>query len=391
MSFAKTQALTPGEQPRPFDAEADGIMLGEGVGTLVLKRLSDAERDGDRIHAVIRGIGCSSDGRNKSLTAPFAEAQVLALRRAYEDADVDPATVTLIEAHATGTAVGDRNEIEGLRAVFGGRGTDRRPCAIGSVKSMIGHTKTAAGVAGLIKAVLALEHGVLPPTIHVETPNPALDEDASLYLNTETRPWLGTPDAHPRRAGVSAFGFGGTNFHVVLEEYTGASASSAPRALAARPGEVFAWRRATRDELATELRELRTGLESAPTVRLDRLAQAVHTEESARAAAQAPVRVAVVATSTTELATKIGRAIEALEGEGATLDRLGVYVSDAPSVDVRDRHPDRHAVEFALHLRQHLPHGPRGPRRGRDHIHRRRSAAARVLVRHVGQTAGRWW
>ena len=169
--FARTHALTPSERGRPFDRAADGIVLGEGVGAVVLKRLADAERDGDRIYAVIRGVGFSSDGSNRSLTAPFPEAQVSALERAYEDADVDPSTVQLVEAHATGTAVGDAAELDALRRVFGGA-SESASCAVGSVKSMIGHAKAAAGIAGLIKAALAVQQGVLPPTLHVTDPNP---------------------------------------------------------------------------------------------------------------------------------------------------------------------------------------------------------------------------
>lgn len=222
MSFSKTPAFSKGENVRTFDAESNGMMAGEGVGMVVLKRLSDAQRDGDRIYAVIRGIGSSSDGRFKSIYAPRPEGQTLALQRAYAEAGYDPLTSGLIEAHGTGTPAGDPAEFRGLKAAFGLDGDRRNHIALGSVKSQIAHTKGAAGVAGLIKIALALHHKVLPPTINVKTPNPKLDlQDSPFYINTEARPWFRTRPDLPRRAGVSAFGFGGTNFHFALEEFQG--------------------------------------------------------------------------------------------------------------------------------------------------------------------------
>jgi len=334
MGFAQTQALTPGDRPRPFDAAADGIVLGEGVATLVLKRLADAERDGDSIYAVIRGVGCSSDGRSTSLTAPFPKAQSLALQRAYEDAGVDPATVGLVEAHATGTARGDRSEIESLVDVLGGRDDLAPACAIGSVKSMIGHTKTTAGMAGMVKAALALKHRVLPPTINIETPNPALAADDAFYLNTETRPWIGASGDHPRRAGVSAFGFGGTNFHVVLEEYTGGYREAVTARAAPRPAELFAWSRKSRPELAAELNALRTAIAKVDTMPLDRLARAVHEEENHRPDdAPRRVRCAVVADSVPDLEAKLGLLIDALSEPGGLEERAGLYLSDGVAAE----------------------------------------------------------
>ncbi|MBE9231234.1 SDR family NAD(P)-dependent oxidoreductase [Cuspidothrix issatschenkoi LEGE 03284] len=219
MCFSKTPAVSPGDKVRPFDADADGMMLGEGVGMLVLKRLEDAERDGDRIYAVIKGVGSSSDGKYKSIYAPRPEGQINALHRAYSDAGISPASVGLIEAHGTGTMVGDPTEFSSITSVFGENNPKKQHIALGTVKSQIGHTKAAAGAASLIKATLALHHKVLPPTINVSKPHPKLNiENSPFYLNTETRPWVSHP-TQPRRAGVSAFGFGGTNYHVVLEEY----------------------------------------------------------------------------------------------------------------------------------------------------------------------------
>jgi len=220
MCFSKTPALSPTGDARPFDASGDGTILGEGLGLVVLKRLADAERDGDRVYAVIKGIGTSSDGKGDAVYAPSAEGQMRCLRDAYQQAGVTPDTVELIEAHGTGTRVGDSTEARALARVFRDASEKRSSwCALGSVKSQLGHTKAAAGAAGLIKAVLALHHKVLPPTIKVTQPLEALAPGATpFYVNTECRPWL-PRDAHPRRAGVSAFGFGGSNFHVVLEEH----------------------------------------------------------------------------------------------------------------------------------------------------------------------------
>ncbi|MFN2308574.1 MAG: beta-ketoacyl synthase N-terminal-like domain-containing protein, partial [Gammaproteobacteria bacterium] len=220
MSFSKTPAFTTNETIRPFDHKSNGMMVGEGIGMIALKRLADAERDGDRIYCVLRGIGTSSDGRYKSIYAPSPSGQAKALRRAYRDAGFAPRTLGLLEAHGTGTLAGDAAEFAALKTVFGEDNTERNAIALGSVKSQIGHTKSAAGAAGIIKTALALHHKVLPATINVEKPSPSLGiEDSPFYLNTETRPWLPRPDGAPRRAGVSSFGFGGTNFHFVLEEY----------------------------------------------------------------------------------------------------------------------------------------------------------------------------
>ncbi|MCB9291348.1 MAG: acyltransferase domain-containing protein [Lewinellaceae bacterium] len=220
MSFSKTPAFSKSGNISPFSDKADGMLIGEGLGMLVLKRLEDAERDGDRIYAVVKGVGTSSDGRFKSVYAPRPSGQALAMNRAYEDAGYAPSTVGLIEAHGTGTGAGDPTEFSSMQMVFGKEKNEKKHIALGSVKSQIGHTKAAAGAAGMIKAVLALHHKVLPPTINVERPNSKFDMDKSpVYINTETRPWL--RNGHPRRASVSAFGFGGINVHITMEEYEG--------------------------------------------------------------------------------------------------------------------------------------------------------------------------
>ncbi|MEJ8634735.1 SDR family NAD(P)-dependent oxidoreductase [Streptomyces sp. MS2.AVA.5] len=220
LCFSKTPALSKSGRIRPFDKDADGTLIGEGIGMLALRRLADAERDGNQIYAVLRGMGTSSDGRFKSIYAPRKEGQMVALRRAYEDADCTPSSIELFEAHGTGTAVGDATELSALSAVVSDGNDSRQYAAVGSVKSQIGHTKAAAGAAGLIKLALSLHHKVLPPTINVDEPNPAIDfASGPFYVNTEARPWIRDPERPKRRAAISSFGFGGTNFHMVLEEH----------------------------------------------------------------------------------------------------------------------------------------------------------------------------
>ncbi|MCB1016365.1 MAG: acyltransferase domain-containing protein, partial [Acidimicrobiales bacterium] len=217
---------------RPFDRSADGLLIGEGTGMVVLKRLADAERDGDRVYAVVRGTGVASDGRASSVMKPRVDGQLLALERAWRDAGVDPATVGLVEAHGTATPVGDEAELTTLGRFFGpadGRGPAGGRAVVGSVKSMIGHTMPAAGAAALIKAALAVHHGVLPPTLHVDEPHEALAATRFATLGA-AEPW-GEGDG-PRRAGVNAFGFGGINAHVVLERVVLLAGASADDLLA---------------------------------------------------------------------------------------------------------------------------------------------------------------
>ncbi len=216
IKFCKIGALSA-TGTRPFGDGADGFVMGEGAGAFLLKRLADAERDGDKIYAVIRGVGASSDGKGKGITAPNPQGQVLAIRRAWEDAGLDPATATLIEAHGTSTKVGDVVEIESLTSVFGAAAAGS--IALGSAKSNIGHLKAGAGAAGLLKTAWAIHDKLLPPTLNAERPNPNIDFGRTpFHLNLDLQEWR-APAGHPRRAGVSAYGFGGTNFHVVVEEH----------------------------------------------------------------------------------------------------------------------------------------------------------------------------
>jgi acyl transferase domain-containing protein/NAD(P)H-dependent flavin oxidoreductase YrpB (nitropropane dioxygenase family) len=261
LSFSKTYALSPTGKCKTFDAKADGIAISEGIAMLVLKRLSDAERDGDRIYAVIRGIGGSSDGRDLSLTAPRPAGQMLALERAYADASCSPASVQIVEAHGTGTIAGDKAEVEALTRVFQAQGAALESCAIGSVKTNIGHTKAAAGLAAIVKIAKALHHKVLPPTINVSEPNPACNfSEGPFYINSHSRPWLKPQDGAPRRGGVSAFGFGGTNFHTVLEEYVPPCPEPEPPTLEAWPAELFVWKAASAEDLIKALAQMEASI-----------------------------------------------------------------------------------------------------------------------------------
>ena len=263
LCFSKTQALSPNGRCRSFDADGDGIAISEGFAAVILKRLDDAERDGDRVYAVIRGAGGSSDGRDRGMTAPRPEGQVRALRRAYAQAGYSPATVELIEAHGTGTVAGDQAEIKALTTFFREVGAARQGCAIGSIKSMIGHTKATAGVAGLIKTALALSHRVLPPTLGVDRPNPKANfPESPFHVNTEPRPWIHAEPTEPRRAGVSAFGFGGSNFHITLEEYTAGFLADRVATRAFWPAELFVWRSGSRATLIETISQLAGFLKS---------------------------------------------------------------------------------------------------------------------------------
>jgi acyl transferase domain-containing protein/NAD(P)-dependent dehydrogenase (short-subunit alcohol dehydrogenase family) len=335
LCFSKTYALSSSGQCRTFDEKADGIAISEGIGILILKRLADAERDGDRVYAVIKGVGGASDGRDKGLTAPRPEGQVSALRRAYAKAGVSPSTVGLIEAHGTGTVAGDRAELQSLSQVFEEANAAPESCAVGSVKSMIGHTKNTAGVAGVIKTALALHHKILPPTLGVERPTPQVNlSDGPLYVNTEPRPWM-RRDGVPRRAGASAFGFGGTNFHAVLEEYTGdylRDSSEAP--LQQRPAELLIWKADTRQGLIEAIDSLQRALAKGARPSLPDLAFTLAGTDGATAAAggQPMLTLALVAASLEDLATKLALARESMMSSAGVrvTDPRGIYFSERP-------------------------------------------------------------
>ena len=335
MCFSKTQALSPRGQCQALDANADGIVVGEGLVVFILKRLADAEQDGDRIYAVIKGVGASSDGRDKSLTAPRREGQITAMHRAYAKAGISPAAVQLVEAHATGTAVGDRTEIEALSEVFKQAGAEEHSCAIGSIKSMLGHTKSAAGLASLLKMSLALHHKVLPPTIGIEQPNPVLRQPGCpFYPNLETRPWINLMD-NPRRAGVSAFGFGGSNYHVVLEEYTDSCLENQVEpSFREWPGELLFWEKGSRQEIMEAIQSIEEKLAHKGTdISLGDLAFTL-AKSSRHHGPQSPppfCRLAIVATSWEDLPAQLRRAREQLASNVEEISEpTGIYYTERP-------------------------------------------------------------
>lgn len=318
--FSKTPALSFSGTCRPFDDQADGTLLGEGVGFFALKRLCDAEREGNQIYAVIRGIGTSSDGKGKSIYAPEAAGQVRALERAYQRAGYGPETVELVEAHGTGTVAGDAAELKSLTAVLDGTGRrDRQWCALGSIKSQIGHTLGSAGAASLMKTVLALHHKILPPTCHVTHPTKILDfAESPLYVARDPRPWIHTEE-YPRRAGVSSFGFGGTNFHVALEEYCGGGKK--PLRCDRFPEEIILVSGKSNGELLQNYQGLCESFRKGDSL------FALSKNSIAAFSAADPLRLAMVVSSGGELENKLPQIQNALEKnlEEMWLPPVGLY------------------------------------------------------------------
>jgi acyl transferase domain-containing protein/phosphopantetheinyl transferase len=321
MVFTQLGGLSPRSQIKPFDAEADGTLLAEGAGIIVLKRMDDALAASDRIYAVFNGIGQSSDGRGGGILAPRISGEVAAIRRAYVDAGCEPEDVELLEAHGTGIPLGDRTEVAALHEVFGERERDLPRIALGTIKSMIGHCIPAAGIAGLIKAILALHYRVLPPMICNEV-NPTLGIDQTrLYVNTQARPWISSGKIR-RRAGVNAFGFGGINSHAVLEEAPEPADGFRPAHLAA---ELVVLSASSSGRLLEVIDGLRSSL-AGP------LAQEPLASLAAALAAKSmtgTVRLAVVADDISDLMVKLARARERIAAGNARFHLLsGVYCSD---------------------------------------------------------------
>ncbi|WP_424862750.1 SDR family NAD(P)-dependent oxidoreductase [Streptomyces sp. MMS24-I29] len=262
-SFARMGMLSPTGRCHTFDAAADGFVRGEGCGAVVLKRLADARRDGDRILAVVRGSAVNQDGRSDGLAAPSLTAQQALYRTAIDRAGVDPARISLVEAHGTGTPVGDPVEFASLAAVYG---NGLSPCALGSVKTVLGHLEPAAGITGLIKTVLCLQHGIIPPNLHFTRWNPAIAADATrFFVPVECTPWPGNQPI--RLAAVSSFGFSGTNAHVILQQPPKPRRTSlpAPRRPQPLPPEVILVAAGSRQALPAAARRLADWLDNDTT------------------------------------------------------------------------------------------------------------------------------
>ncbi|MGW0435655.1 type I polyketide synthase [Micromonospora sp. NPDC003197] len=304
---------SPDGHCRPFDAGANGTVWGSGAGVTLLKRLSDALADGDTIRAVVLGNAINNDGASKvGFTAPSIDGQMEAIAQAVAVAGVDPRTITYVEAHGTGTAMGDPIEIAALSAVYGKDATDRSWCGIGSVKSNIGHLSQPSGIVSVIKAVLAMEHGLIPPTINYERPNPAIDfADTPFYVANTLTKW--DTDGVPRRAGVSSFGIGGTNAHVVLEQAPQAGGASGDRS---RPAQLLQVSAKTATALDTAVAQLADHLADTAEASPEYLADVAATLRFGRP--EYAHRASVVATDLSDavaaLRAKNRRQVGAVEG-----------------------------------------------------------------------------
>lgn len=303
LMFSSTHALSRKGRCATFDSEADGIALGEGVAILVLKRYEDALRDGDRIYSVIKGVGGSSDGKALGLTAPRKIGQVRALERAYTQAGISAASVGLVEAHGTGTVVGDKTELSALTNLFSRSGALPGQTHLGSVKTQIGHTKCAAGLAGLIKASLAVYHGVKPPTLHLQQPNAYYDAQTSPFaFHAETGLW----NEKNRYAGISAFGFGGTNFHTVIANHPKEDDSAV---LQSWPSELFVFRGDTYEEAKVQLHQIKSLLEINDSISLKNIAY------SLAISSEKQVQLSIVADTAEHLMMNIELALSGIESK----------------------------------------------------------------------------
>jgi acyl transferase domain-containing protein len=279
MCFAKTGALSPEGKAKAFDKKADGIVISEGVTMIVLKRLADAEAAGDRIYAVIKSVAGSSDGKALGMTAPRPDGQIRALNRAYGKAGFSPATLGMLEAHGTGTAVGDKAEAETITRALKAHGAPAKTVALGSVKTILGHTKASAGIAGLVKLALSLHHRVLPAHANVDDPLDAIaDASSPAFLLKEPKPWLANIDGTPRRGGVSAFGFGGTNFHAVLEEYRDGMAHAEVPGARSWTQELIVFRAADAASLKADIERVLELAKAGPRLKLALLAASLARE-----------------------------------------------------------------------------------------------------------------
>lgn len=350
--FCGLGALSRTEEIRPFDENSDGTLLGEGLGMVVLKRLDEAVAAGDRIYAVLRGIGTSSDGRGTAMLAPSSEGEALAMARAYEDCGIAPQSVALLEAHGTGTPAGDVAELNAVKKIFSHRpASGEQSCSwlsIGSIKSAIGHTQAASGMAGLIKAALSLYHRILPATLKAPHPTSKHDWQTSpCYINHHSRPWI-HPRVHllvpegkrvevanttsPRRAAVSAFGFGGVNAHVVMEEYEEAVEADRPSLLRDWSCELFLMGGVDRQSLIAAAQRVLEIARLNPHVKLVDLSHAINLEweQTNTSTKRGSWQLAIIASSLGELAHRLDKATQALIDHcHATLtDEDGIYLAD---------------------------------------------------------------
>ncbi len=344
VKFCKIGALSA-TGTRPFAEGADGFVMGEGAATFLLKRLADAERDGDKIYAVIRALGGSSDGKGKGITAPNPIGQKLAVKRAWQAAGFAPSAGDLIEGHGTSTKVGDVVEVTSLSEVFSDFGLPARSLALGSVKSNIGHLKGAAGAAGILKATLALHAKMLPPSLNFRRPNPDIDfSKGPFYVNTELKPW-NTPAAGIRRAGVSAFGFGGTNFHTVLEEYIPGRIKAEIRSTISVP--EMTWGSPSKPAVKAPLRGALVIGDSNLGAIANRLKAVMHSAASGSAPApsapaesdlRAAVRIAIDYENAADLVDKAAKTLKAIDenqpGRWKALRPKGIFLGQGPAPKV---------------------------------------------------------
>lgn len=306
IGFQKAGMLSEDGRCKTFSDQADGYVRGEGAGMIVLKKLSEAEHDRDHIYGLIRGTAENHGGRSASLTAPNPQAQTDVLKSAYQKAGIHPSTITYIEAHGTGTALGDPIEINALKKAFQTDGAPGGYCGIGSVKTNIGHLELAAGIAGVIKVLMQLKHRTLAKSLHCENINPHIKlKDSPFYIVTETKEWEALRDENgrvlPRRAGVSSFGFGGVNAHIVIEEYMGKSETEQQEARE-KASSLFVLSAKNEERLKERARLLRDFIQNGSSRHID-LADAAYTLQTGRDAMEA--RLGIIAGSAEELTEKL--------------------------------------------------------------------------------------
>lgn len=332
IDMAKVSMLSADGRCFTFDERANGFVPGEGVGAVMLKRLSDAERDGDPIHAVIKGWGINQDGRTNGITAPNPQAQTSLLKGVYARFDIDPASIGLIECHGTGTPLGDPIEVEGLTDAFASVAPSDL-CAIGSVKSNVGHLLASAGIAGTLKAMLSLENQAIPPSINLETLNGHIPFARTPFAVSRSLSKWDRPATTPRRAGVSAFGFSGTNAHLVLEEY-----ETNPSVAQQDIPRIFVLSARNRERLLGYVREMERFISAEPELSLDALA---HTLQVGRASFQD--RIAFIFTSRDDLLGKLA-SVGASASAGKPLDGVHLSAGDAAAVALFDTDDDAKAL-----------------------------------------------